>query len=87
MRVGLVRYEGKGWTVTCFRVSNNCQAMGVCKVLGVILPIPHTGVDVTGAELNVKITHNNNVAFFLVDGNCVRKFVNNILKRLNRMVC
>ena len=71
MRVGLVRYEGKGWTVACFRVCNNCQAMGICKVLGVVLSRHHTGIGVTGAELNVKITHNNNVAFFLVDGNCI----------------
>ena len=42
MRVGFVRYEGKGWTVACFRVSNNCQDIIVCKVLGVVLSIPHT---------------------------------------------
>ena len=67
----IVRYACKGWTIACFHVCNKCQAICVCKVLGVVLSRPHTGRDVTGAELNVKITHNNNVAFFLVDGNCI----------------
>ena len=65
-----VRYECKGWSVVWFRVCNNGQVMGVCKVFGVVLSRPHTGIGVKGAELNLKITHNNNVAFFLVDGNC-----------------
>ena len=59
--------------------------VGLASVYG--MKVKAELLQVTGAEINIKIAHSNNVAFFFVYGNYIWKFVNNILRHLNSMVC